>query len=87
MTAALFIWGFIQSFIVGVSVPAVKKTKNNYLLSSIFVATSLNIFFQYFFRFAEAKHDFIRLLVTPDFLDLLLPTLVLVYISLPYTFG
>lgn len=81
MTAALFIWGFIQSFIVGVSVPAVKKTKNNYLLSSIFIVTSLNIFFQYFFRFAEAKHDFIRLLVAPDFLDLLLPTLVLVYIK------
>ncbi|WP_299530138.1 AraC family transcriptional regulator [Ulvibacterium sp.] len=81
MSVPLFIWGFIQSFIVGIIIPLVKRAKNNYILSSIFIAIALNILFQYLLRYQDLKFDVPEFLVAPDILDLWLPTLVFVYIN------
>ena len=80
MTEALFIWGAIQSLLVSILIPLIKNSRSNYLLSSIFFTTALNILFQYVLRFTNVKFDFPQLLVTPDFLDLLLPTLIYIYL-------
>ncbi len=81
MAVIFFIWGCVQSLIVGIFIPIVKKARNNYLLSVIFFVTSLNILIQYLLRYQGWKDDFPRLLVIPDFLDLLLPTLLFIYIK------
>lgn len=81
MAVALFIWGFIQSFIVGIIIPIVKKAKNNYILSAIFFVTAFNIFFQYMLRYQDLKNSVPPLLVIPDILDLTLPTLLIIYIN------
>lgn len=80
MIEALFLWGIIQSFLVFIMIPVVKNVKSNYLLSLIFLTTGLNILFQYLLRFTETKFDFARLLVVPDILDLILPTLLYIYL-------
>ncbi len=89
MATGIFIWGFIQSFVVGIMIPLVKKARNNYVLSLIFIVTSLNIFFQYLLRYQDLKFSVPEFLIVPDILDLLLPTLVLIYINnmmgKPYT--
>lgn len=59
----------------------VKNTRNNRLLSSIFLVVSANILFQYLLRFTLLKHEVPQLLVIPDCLDLLLPTLLFLYIK------
>ncbi len=81
MAVALFIWGFIQSFIVGIIIPIVKKARNNYILSAIFFVTALNILFQYMLRYQDLKNTVPPLLVIPDILDLALPTLLIIYIN------
>lgn len=81
MAAGLFIWGFIQSFAVGIIIPLVKRARNNNVLSLIFIVTALNIFIQYLLRYQDVKFSTPELLVFPDMLDLLLPTLVLIYIG------
>ncbi|MGB3849257.1 MAG: helix-turn-helix transcriptional regulator [Tunicatimonas sp.] len=81
MAVIFFIWGGIQSLIVGIFIPIVKKARNNYLLSLVFLVTSLNILLQYLLRFHDWMHQFPRLLVVPDFLDFLLPTLVFLYVK------
>lgn len=80
MIKALFTWGIIQSLLISVLVPVKKSVKSSYLLSFLFFITALNIFFQYILRFTSVKHDFPRLLVIPDALDLLLPSLLYIYI-------
>ena len=81
MAVIFFIWGCVQSLIVGIFIPIVKKARNNYILSLIFFVTSLNILLQYLLRYQDWKNEFPRLLVIPDFLDLLLPTLLFLYIK------
>ena len=81
MAVVFFIWGCVQSFIVGVFIPIVKKARNNYILSAIFIVTSINILLQYLLRYQDWKYSFPRLMVIPDFLDFLLPTLIFVYIK------
>ncbi|WP_445734875.1 helix-turn-helix domain-containing protein [Mariniflexile sp.] len=81
MAVGLFIWGFIQSFVVGLLIPMVKKARNNYLLSIIFFTTALNILFQYLLRYEGLKIDHPAFLIVPDILDLLLPAFVLIYIT------
>jgi len=81
MAISLFIWGFIQSFIVGILIPITKRAKNNYILSAIFFVTALNIFFQYMLRYQDLKNSVPPLLVVPDILDLMLPTLLIIYIN------
>ncbi len=81
MVVGLFIWGFIQSFVVGLVIPMVKKARNNFLLSTIFFAISLNILFQYLLRYENLKFDHPAFLILPDILDLILPVLVLLYIN------
>lgn len=81
MAVALFIWGFIQSFIVGIIIPIVKKAKNNYILSAIFFVTAFNILIQYLLRYQDFKNIVPPLLVIPDILDLVLPTLLIIYIN------
>lgn len=81
MVVGLFIWGFIQSFIVGLVIPMVKKARNNFLLSFIFFAISLNILFQYLLRYKGLKIDQPAFLIFPDVLDLILPVFVLLYIN------
>ncbi len=81
MTIALFIWGIIQSVLVGIVIPLVKKGYGNYLLSFIFFVISTNITFQYVLRFTEVKFNTPQLLVVPDILDLLLPTLLYIYLK------
>ncbi len=80
MAVALFIWGFIQSFVVGIIIPLVKKARSNYLLSLIFISTSFNILFQYLLRYRELKNTIPEFLILPDILDLILPALVLIYV-------
>ncbi|MGB5818455.1 MAG: AraC family transcriptional regulator [Saonia sp.] len=81
MAVVFFIWGCVQSFIVGIFIPIVKKARNNYVLSLIFLVTSLNILIQYLLRYQDWKDAFPKLLVIPDVLDLLLPTLLFLYIK------
>lgn len=81
MAVALFIWGFIQSFVVGITIPLVKRARNNYVLSLIFIVTALNIFFQYLLRYQDLKFSIPEFLIVPDILDLVLPTLVFIYIN------
>ncbi len=81
MAEAVFIWGFIQSFIVGITIPMVKRARNNYILSLIFLVTALNILFQYLLRYQELKFTHPNYLIVPDILDLFLPTLILIYIN------
>ncbi|PKA99629.1 AraC family transcriptional regulator [Flavobacteriaceae bacterium MAR_2009_75] len=81
MAVIFFIWGFVQSLIVGIFIPIVKKARNNYLLSIIFLVTSLNILFQYLLRYQDWKNHFPKLLVIPDILDLFLPALLFLYIK------
>ncbi len=81
MAAGLFIWGFIQSFLVGIIIPLVKKARNNNVLSLIFIVTALNIFIQYLLRYQDVKFSAPELMVVPDMLDMFLPTLVLIYIG------
>ena len=81
MTTSLFVWGMVQSFLMGTILLTVKHTRYNRLLSSIFLAISVNILFQYLLRFTLLKHDVPQLLVVPDCLDLLLPTLLFLYIK------
>ena len=80
MVQALFIWGIIQSLLIAILIPIVRNIKSNYLLSLILFTTSINISFQYFLRFTDLKYNIPQLLVTPDFLDLLLPTLIYLYL-------
>ncbi|WKN43750.1 helix-turn-helix domain-containing protein [Tunicatimonas pelagia] len=82
MTSALFIWAFIQSFITGSVVSLVKRTITNKVLSGIFLALSINILLQYLFRYTNVKFDYAYLLFLADFLDFLLPTLILWYVHL-----
>lgn len=81
MAEGLFIWGFIQSFVVGIIIPLVKKARNNYVLSLIFILTALNIFIQYLLRYQDLKFSVPEVMVVPDMLDMSLPTLVLIYIG------
>jgi AraC-like DNA-binding protein len=81
MIEGLFIWGFIQSFIVGLIIPMVKRAKNNLLLSAIFIITALNILFQYLLRYRGLKNEHPTYLIVPDILDLILPVMVLIYIN------
>ncbi|QLE02202.1 AraC family transcriptional regulator [Galbibacter sp. BG1] len=81
MAVALFIWGFIQSFIVGLIIPMVKRVKANFLLSAIFIITASNILFQYLLRYRELKNTHPNYLIVPDILDLVLPSLVLLYVN------
>ncbi len=81
MEVGLFTWGFIQCFVVGVLIPVVKRNRNNYWLSSIFIATAFNILFQYLLRFTDLKYRNPELLALPDALDWLLPPLVLIYLQ------
>ena len=80
MIQALFTWGMIQSLLISVLLPVGRSNKGSYLLSSLFLVTALNIFFQYVLRFTSIKNDFSRLLVIPDMLDLLLPSLLYTYL-------
>ena len=77
---ALFTWGIIQSLLISVLIPVRKKVRSNRLLSFLFFVVALNIFFQYVLRFTNIKNDFSRLLVIPDVLDLLLPSLLYIYL-------
>lgn len=81
MAVVFFIWGCVQSLIVGIFIPIVKRARNNYILSLIFVATSLNILAQYLLRYHDWKFQFPKLLVIPDMLDLMLPALLFMYIK------
>ncbi|WP_194768612.1 helix-turn-helix domain-containing protein [Tamlana sp. I1] len=81
MVAGLFIWGFIQSFVVGLLIPLVKRARNNFLLSIIFFVIALNILFQYLLRYQGLKIEIPVFLIAPDILDLILPALVLIYIN------
>ncbi len=81
MAVALFIWGFIQSFIFGIIILLVKRVKSNFLLSAVFITTSFNILFQYLLRYNELKNTHPDFLIVPDILDLFLPAVVLVYIN------
>ncbi|MFS4418758.1 helix-turn-helix domain-containing protein [Maribacter sp. 2307ULW6-5] len=81
MAVVLFIWGCVQSLIVGIFIPIVKMARNNYILSLIFFVTSLNILIQYLLRYQDWKFKFPKLLVVPDFWDFLLPTLLFLYIK------
>ena len=89
MSVSIFIWGFIQSFIVGLVIPLVKSARNNFVLSLIFLATACNILFQYLLRYQDLRNSSPKFLVVPDMLDLVLPLLVLIYINnimgKPYT--
>ena len=81
MASALFIWSFIQSFVIGGIVSLVKRTTINYILSSIFVATALNVLLQYIFRYTNLKYDYAQYIFLPDILDFLLPALIFWYVS------
>ena len=82
MTSALFVWAFIQSFISGSVISLVKRTATNYVLSGIFWALSLNILFQYVFRYTDIKYNYPSLLFVNDVFDFLLPGLILWYVNL-----
>lgn len=81
MIVGLFVWGFVQSFAVGLIIPLVKKARNNYLLSLIFFTVSFNILFQYLLRYQDLKTNNPYFLIVPDILDLMLPVMVWIYIS------
>lgn len=81
MAVIFFIWGCVQSLVVGLFIPLVKKARNNYLLSFIFLLTSTNILFQYLLRYQDWKLHFPKTLIIPDFLDLALPTALYIYIT------
>ncbi|BDD00694.1 helix-turn-helix domain-containing protein [Persicobacter psychrovividus] len=81
MTDALFFWSFMQCAIMGVAIAIVKRTQVNLILSSIFGTMAVNTLLQYLFRFTDLKFQLPELMVFTDVLDLLLPGLVLWYIS------
>ena len=81
MTSALFIWAFIQSFVIGGVVSMIRRATNNYILSSIFVALSLNILSQYVSRYTDIKYEYPRFLFLTDVLDFLLPSLIFWYVD------
>ncbi|QLE02190.1 AraC family transcriptional regulator [Galbibacter sp. BG1] len=81
MAVFIFIWGFLQSFIVGLIIPIVKSARNNYMLSAIFIMTAFNVLLQYLLRFENLRIDYPHFLITPDIFDLFLPPLVLLYIK------
>lgn len=81
MIVGLFVWGFVQSFAVGLIIPLVKKARNNYLLSLIFFTVSFNILIQWLLRYEGLKTQHPYFLIVPDILDLMLPVMVLIYIS------
>lgn len=81
MAIIFFIWGCVQSLIVGIFIPIVKKARNNYILSAIFLATALNILIQYLLRYQDWKNEFPKILIIPDILDFVLPALLFLYIT------
>ncbi|WP_430907940.1 helix-turn-helix domain-containing protein [Maribacter sp. 2-571] len=81
MATVFFIWGFVQSLVVGILIPIIKNSGYNRLLSLIFLSTSLNIALQYLLRYRHWRNDYPRVLVIPDFLDFLLPALLFLYIQ------
>lgn len=81
MASALFIWVFIQSFVIGGVISLVSRTRINYILSGIFLAVSLNTMFQYVFRYTDIKYDYPRLLFLTDVLDFLIPSLAFWYVN------
>ena len=81
MTSAIFIWSFIQSFVIGGIVGVARRTTLNYILSGIFMTMALNVLLQYFFRCTDLKYDYPQCIFVPDILDFLLPALVLWYVD------
>lgn len=81
MTSALFIWSFIQSFIIGGIISLVKRTTINYILSGIFITMSINILFQYIYRRTDLKYKYAQYVFLPDVLDFLLPVLIFWYVN------
>lgn len=81
MASALFIWAFIQSFIIGSIISLAKRATSNYILSGVFLVLSVNILLQYLFRYTDIKFGYPRILFLTDFLDFLLPALILWYVS------
>ena len=66
---------------MGIVLLTAGSAKKKRLLSSIFLVVSLNILFQYLLRFTDLKHDVPPLLVIPDCLDLLLPSVLFLYVK------
>ena len=62
------------------NISVTSATKPALVRNDFFLVTALNIFFQYVLRFTSIKSDFSRLLVIPDVLDLLLPSLFYIYL-------
>lgn len=81
MTTALFIWAFLQCLIMGFAIGFVKKSPSNSILSGVFFTMSLNLLFQYLFRYTDVKYDIPELLFLSDVLDLLQPGLILWYLD------
>ncbi len=82
MTVAIFYWAFIQNFLVGTLVAFFNRARANYLLASIFLLTAGNILAQYFFHYTELKYTLSEIIFLPDILDLVIPSLVYLYLSL-----
>lgn len=77
---ALFVWSFIQCFVIGGIVSLIKRTTINYILSGIFVTMAVNVLFQYVYRRTDLKYEYAEYIFIPDVLDFLLPALVLWYV-------
>lgn len=71
MKLAIFIWAFIQSFVLSVNFAVVKKSKVNYYLAAIFGMISIKLLFQYLLRFTDFKWDYVHFIIVPDLINLL----------------
>jgi AraC-like DNA-binding protein len=80
MTVGLYFWAFIQNFILGAAIAALKRDGPNYLLASVFALTGLNVLTQYIFHFTNLKFTLARIIWIPDIIDFVVPSLLLLYL-------
>ncbi|OHX64585.1 AraC family transcriptional regulator [Flammeovirga pacifica] len=81
MANVLFLWAFVQSLLMSFAIGFLKKSRSNSILSAVFLTMSVNIMFQYLFRYTNVKFSFPELLFVSDVLDLLQPALILWYLD------
>ncbi|ANQ52619.2 AraC family transcriptional regulator [Flammeovirga sp. MY04] len=81
MANVLFLWAFVQSLLMSFAIGFLKKSRSNSILSGVFFTMSINILFQYLFRYTDVKFILPELLFVSDVLDLLQPALILWYLD------
>ena len=81
MTVALFYWAGIQNFLIGGAIAAVKRDHISTLLAVVFLTTAVGVMAQFYFTYTDLKYVAPGVVWLPDVVDLLVPTLILLYVA------